>query len=70
MKKIIEGLKQQKTFFDFLKYIRDTKNLKMIQDTGKWCWLEYKGEIIKGTEKQRFISASEMDDLMKLAGLY
>jgi len=68
MKKIIEELKQHKTFFDFLKYIKDTESLIMTQDNG-WYWLEYKGEVIEKTEKERFISSSEMDDLMKLAGL-
>lgn len=69
MKKIITELKQQKTFFDFLKYIRDTENLIINQDNN-WYWLEYKGEEVKGTAKERFTSSSEINDLIKLAGLY
>ena len=63
---ILAELKQCKTFYDFLVYIRDTEGLKMAQDNG-WYWLEYNGEEIEGTGKERFTSQSEMNDLMTLA---
>lgn len=66
---IIKYLKQQRTFYEFLKAIRDTEGLSMVQDNG-WFWLEWNGKAIEGTAKERFTSATEMDDLMMLAGLY
>jgi hypothetical protein len=65
---ITKRLKACKTFYEFLIYIRDTEGLKMVQDNG-WFWLEYNGEKIEGTEKERFTSASEIDVLMRLSGL-
>jgi hypothetical protein len=68
MNTIIQELKTKKTFYDFLKYIRDTEGLRMVQDNG-WYWLEYNGQEIEGTAKERFTSSSEMDILMRLAGI-
>ena len=65
---ILKNLKACKNFYEFLKYIRDTEGLTMVQDNG-WYWLEYKGEEVEGTAKERFTSSSEMNDLMRLAGL-
>lgn len=68
MEQIVKELKSCKTFYDFLVYIRDTEGLKLVQDNG-WYWLEYNGEEIEGTGKERFTSSSEMNDLLWLAGL-
>lgn len=68
MEQILKELKACKTFYDFLVYIRDTEGLEMVQDNG-WYWLEYNGEEIEGTAKERFTSSSEMNDLLRLAGL-
>ena len=68
MEQILKELKTCKTFYDFLVYIRDTDGLTMVQDNG-WYWLEYNGEKVEGTVKERFTSSSEMNDLMLLAGL-
>lgn len=65
---IYNKLKQCKSFYDFLVYIRETDGLKLIQDNG-WYWVEYNGEEIDGTGRERFTKSSEMDDLLKLAGL-
>ena len=40
----------------------------MVQDNG-WYWIEYNGQEIEGTGKERFTSSSEMNDLLRLAGL-
>jgi len=61
-----KGLRSCKTFYDFLVYIKETEGLKMVQDNG-WYWVEYKGECLEGTGKERFTSSSEMNDLMRLA---
>jgi hypothetical protein len=68
MDKILKDLKGCKNFYEFLKYIRDTEGLTMVQDNG-WYWLEYNGQEVEGTAKERFTSSSEMNDLMRLAGL-
>lgn len=68
MEQILKGLKSCKNFYEFLKYIRDTEGLTMEQDNG-WYWLEYNGQIVEGTAKERFTSSSEMNDLLQLAGL-
>lgn len=68
MEEIIKGIKSCKTFYDFLVYIRDTEGLVMVQDSG-WFWLEYKGEQVELSAKERFTTASEIDDLMRLAGI-
>jgi hypothetical protein len=46
----------QKTFYNWLKFIRDTDGLELIQDNG-WYWLEFEGNKIEGTEKERFINS-------------
>jgi len=66
--KILKEIKDCKTFYDFLVYIRNTDRLTMRQDNG-WYYLEYNGEEIEGTGKERFTRSSEMDDLMRLAGI-
>ncbi len=68
MDNILKGLKKQNTFYDFLKYIKKTDGLTMVQDNG-WFWLEYKGKQIDNSAKERFTKSSEIDDLMKLAGI-
>ena len=68
MEEIIKGLKKQQTFYNWLKFIRDTDGLELIQDNG-WYWLEFEGNKIEGTEKERFTQSSEMNDLLRLAGL-
>lgn len=69
MEKIRQELKRCKTFYDFLLYIRDTPGLEMVHDNG-FYWLEYNGEEIEGSGKERFTSSREMNDLLRLAGLY
>ena len=66
--KILKEIKDCKTFYDFLVYIRNTDGLTMHQDNG-WYYLEYNGKEIEGTGKERFTRSSEMDDLMRLAGI-
>ena len=66
--KISKGLNACKTFYDFLVYIRDTEGLEMKQDNG-WYWLEYNGEKVEGTGKERFTKPSEMNALLRLAGV-
>ena len=66
--KILKEIKNCKTFYDFLLYIRNTNGLTMCQDNG-WYYLEYNGEKIEGTGKERFTCSSEMYDLMHLAGI-
>lgn len=68
MKKIKEELKQCNTFHEYLSYIRDTEGLKMLHELG-WYWLEYNGEEVDGTSGELFTKQSEMDDLLRLAGL-
>lgn len=68
MKDIIKGLKQCKTFREYLVFIRDTEGLTMCQDNG-WYWLEYNGEEVEGSAGEKFISSSDMQDLMDLAGI-
>ena len=57
-----------KSFYDYLKFIRDTKQLCMAQDNG-WFWVEFEGESINETDGELFTSSSEMNDLMMLAGI-
>ena len=68
MKEIIDKLLKTKTFYEFLKCIADNPELSMEQDNG-WYWLEYNGEKIENSEKERFTNSSEMNDLMVLAGI-
>jgi len=68
MEEIRQRLKRCNTFYDFLLFIRDTPGLEMIQDNG-WYWLEYNGEQIEVSGKERFTSSGEMNDLLRLAGL-
>jgi len=68
MEQIIKDLKTCPTFYDFLVYIRDTEGLTMVNDNG-WYWLEYHGEEVEGSAKERFTKSSEINDLMRLAGL-
>tara|TARA_R110000868_G_scaffold76573_6_gene220187 strand:- start:16126 stop:16503 length:378 start_codon:yes stop_codon:yes gene_type:complete len=68
MEQIIKDLKTHPTFYDFLVYIRDTEGLMMVNDNG-WYWLEYYGEEVEGSAKERFTKQSEINDLMRLAGI-
>jgi len=67
-KNLMDEMKKCKTFYDFLVFVKHTKGLKMVQDNG-WYWLEFLGEEIEGSAKERFTRSSEMDDLMSLAGI-
>lgn len=68
MKQIIADLKKCKTLKEFLTYIRDTDDLKLVCDNS-WSWLEYKGEEVPNSAKERFTSQSEIDVLLEMAGL-
>jgi hypothetical protein len=68
MEEIIKRLKQFQTFKEYLEYIKATDGLRMCQDNG-WYWLEYKGEEVEGSAGEKFISSSDMQDLMNLAGI-
>jgi len=68
MNEVLKKLKSCKTFYDFLVAVRDINGLELRQDSG-WYWLEYNGKIIEGSEKERFTCESEMNDLLRLAGL-
>lgn len=68
MADILKLLKQQKTHFDFLMTIKNTPGLTMLQDNG-WFWLEFNGVEVPNSAKERFTKASEMDDLLLIAGL-
>ena len=68
MEQVIKDLKTCQTFNDFLVYIRNTEGLTMVQDNG-WYWLEYYGVEVEGTAKERFTNSSEINDLMRLAGV-
>jgi hypothetical protein len=48
--------------------VRDTDGLELIHDNG-WSWLEYNGEEIVGSAKERFTKSSEIDVLLEMAGL-
>lgn len=68
MEEIIKEFKKTKTLFEFLDYIRTNAYLELLTDNG-WSWVEYKGKIIEGTEKERFTSSSDIDILLQMAGL-
>lgn len=68
MEQIIKDLKTQKSFYEFLVYVRDTEGLELIIDHN-WSWLEYHGKEVEGSQKERFTRTSEMNDLLSLAGL-
>lgn len=68
MKEIIRQLKKMKSHYDFLLFIRDTPGLSMEYDNN-WTWLEYNGEEVPNSGKERFVHSSEMGDLFRLAGL-
>lgn len=68
MKKILKDLKECKTFYNFLVYVRDTEDLKLCSDNN-WTWLEYKGVEVPGSGRERFINSSELTDLFTLAKL-
>ena len=57
-----------KSFFEYLKFIRDTQQLCMVQDNG-WYWVEFEGEAMDGTAGELFTGRDEMNDLMMLAGI-
>jgi hypothetical protein len=57
-----------KSFCDYLKFIRDTPQLCMVQDNG-WYWVEFEGEAMDGTAGELFTGRDEMNDLMMLAGI-
>jgi hypothetical protein len=69
LEEAIAGLKaaKAKSFYDYLKFIRDTKQLCMVQDKG-YFWVEFEGESIDERGSGSFTS-SEMNDLMMLAGI-
>ena len=67
-KKILGDIRNCKTLSEFLHYVRDTDGLELIHDNG-WSWLEYNGEEIVGSEKERFTKSSEIDVLLEMAGL-
>lgn len=67
-KEIINELKLCKTFGDFLIFVRDCEGLELVTD-GFWSWLEYKNQEIEGTGKERFTSSTEIESLLKIAGL-
>ena len=66
---IIKEIRNCKTFYDFLIYIRDTKGLELCFDNG-FSWLEYNGVEIECSGKERFVKSDEMIDLLRIAGLY
>ena len=68
MEQIFSDLKKCKTLAEFLHYVRDTEGLELICDNG-WSWLEYKGEEVPSSAKERFTRQSELDVLLKMAGL-
>ena len=73
LEEAIAGLKaaKAKSFYDYLKFIRDTKQLCMVQDLlhKGYFWVEFEGESINETDGELFTSSSEMNDLMMLAGI-
>ncbi len=68
MEKIAADIKSCKSFYDFLVYVRDTDGLELLTDNC-WSWLEFHGEMVEGSGKERFVCQSEVDDLLRLAGL-
>ena len=68
MNEITNDLKKCKTLTDFLHYVRGTDGLRLVSDNG-YSWLEYNGEEVEGSAKERFTSQSEMDVLLQMAGL-
>ena len=68
MEEIVKQLKTKKSFYEWLTYVRDTEGLSLVHDNG-WFWLEYNEEIVKGSGQELFTSSSEMNVLLKLAGL-
>jgi len=54
MEEILKVLEEQKTFYNWLKFIRDTDGLELCQDNG-WYWIEFSGEEIEGTGKERLL---------------
>lgn len=68
MEEILNDLKKCKTLAEFLHYVRGTEDLELICDNG-WSWLEYKGEEVPNSAKERFTKQSELDVLLTMAGL-
>lgn len=65
---ILTELKKCDSFYDFLIFIKEFDGLELQMD-GFWSWLEYKGEEIEGTAKERFVNSSELYVLLQIAGL-
>ena len=65
---ILRDLKKCQTLSAFLHYVRDTDGLTLNFDNG-WSWLEYKGEEVPNSGKERFVKQSEIDVLIKMARL-
>ena len=68
-KSIVDHLRTLTTFKEFLEYVINTEDLSLILSVGNYSWLEYKGEEIEGTAKERFVSNRELSTLAELAGL-
>ena len=68
MEQAIKKLRACKSFLEMLRCVRNNPKLSMVTDNG-WSWIEFDGEKIKGTDRERFCKQSEIDDLIFLAGL-
>ena len=68
MEQILNNLKKCKTLAEFLHYVKETKELALVFDNN-WSWLEYKGEEVPNSAKERFTKQSELDVLLKMAGI-
>lgn len=65
---IFEMLKKEKTNISFLRLIKSLPKVELVYD-GDWSWVEYMGEEIEGTGKERFSTTKEIRDLLTMAGL-
>lgn len=70
MADVHDGLRKCKTHMDFLIAVRDTPGLNLIvdEDTG-FSELQFKGVHVPGSLKERFKTASDINDLLILAEL-
>jgi len=68
MEQVLSDLKKCKTLTEFLHYVRETDGLALVCDDG-WSWLEYNGEEVPNSSKERFTKQSELDVLLSMAGL-
>jgi hypothetical protein len=66
MKDVLRELKKCETFAEFLKTIRESQELELGYDNG-WTWIEYNGEEVEGTGKERFTSSSDILTLLNMA---